>query len=226
MSTHQPIINLVCTRCSDGNHFALQRWYADHVHLLLAAPQLQQAQLFRCAQPLEGEPPQYVCMYEFADYPAFEAFEHGEAKVRATELTNAATGRSSISIVQRMQYARMLHRQWPAHASSHSAASSPSWRLVASFECEDAWSLAAERWLGDHLQALHACSPLMAAQVYVSDTNEPHGFVALDFAGGDAQDVWQLLRQQLTQDSLYGQALASLRFHWAAKANWLQSWLR
>jgi hypothetical protein len=216
-----PLINLVSTRCTDGNHLALRRWYADHVHLLLGAPELQQAWLYRCGKTLSGEPPDYFCMYEFASLQAFEAFEHGEPKAQATLLTNAAAGRSSIEIVQRVQYARQIHRQWAS-----TVASSKAWRLAASFLCEDGWSLEKERWLADHLEALRACTPLVAAQAYVSPAQPTKGFIALDFVGGDASDVWQLLQDQFSQVSLYGQSPESLRFEWAAMAQWQQTWLR
>lgn len=234
MHLHSPTINLVCTRCTDGNHIALQRWYADHVHLLLAAPELQQAQLFRCTQPLTGQPPDYICMYAFASVEAFEAFEHGQPKQQATELTNTAAGRSSIEIVQRAQYARKLHRQWPAPSSP----GSPNWGLVACLQSASSWTLATERWLADQLQALRACTPLIAAQAYVHASVQARArlgeqrdqttscFIVLDFAGGDAQSIWLLLQDQLAQSALYGQAPPSLRFDWAATASWQQSWLR
>ncbi len=234
MPLHSPTINLVCTRSLDGNHIALQRWYADHVHLLLATPELQQAQLFRCTQPLAGQPPDYFCMYAFASVEAFEAFEHGKPKQQATELTHAAIGRSSIEIVQRTQYVRKLHRQWPAPSSP----SDPTWRLAVCLQSASSWTLATERWLADQLQALRACTPLIAAQVYVQASVQARAqvdeqqdqttscFIVLDLAGCDAQSIWSLLQDQLAQSALYGQALSSLRFDWAAKASWQQSWRR
>jgi hypothetical protein len=30
------LVNLVGTRCTDGNLAALRAWYTDHVHLLMA----------------------------------------------------------------------------------------------------------------------------------------------------------------------------------------------
>lgn len=216
-----PTINLVCTRCLDGNHIALQRWYADHVHLLLAAPELQQAQLFRVAQPLAGKPPDYFCMYEFASLAAFDAFEHGQPKARATELTNAAAGRSSIEIVQRTQYVRWLHGQWPA--PSHEQGTT--WRLAACLQSDAAWALDAQRWLADHLQALRSCAPLIGAQAYSGQAQAQQCFIALDFAGGDAQAIWPMLQTLLAQPALYGQA-PTVQTLWAASAAPVQAWLR
>jgi hypothetical protein len=214
-------INLVCTRCTDGNHIALRRWYADHVHLLLAAPELRQATLHRSTQPLAGQPPDYFCMYEFASHDDFLAFEHGEPKAQATELTNAASGRSSIEIVQRTQYARWLHRQWPAPADLPTKP----WRLAACLQSDAAWSLDAQRWLADHLQALQSCAPLIGAQIYAGHAQAAQCFMALDFVGGDAQAIWQMLQALLTQPAVYGQAQA-VQTLWAASAAPVQAWLR
>lgn len=216
-----PTLNLVCTRCIGGNHLALQRWYADHVHLLLTAPELQQAQLFRVVQPLEGQPPDYFCMYEFASRAAFEAFEHGQPKAQATELTNAAAGRNSVEIVQRTQYARWLHRQWPAPAHEQGTP----WRLAACLQSDAAWSLDAQRWLADQLQALRSCAPLIGAQVYAGQTQAQQCFITLDFSAGDAQAIWPMLQAMLAQPALYGQAQA-VQTLWAARAAPVQAWLR
>ncbi len=216
-----PTINLVCTRCTDGNHIALRRWYADHVHLLLSAPELRQALLYRCRLPLAGQPPEYFCVYEFASHDDFLAFEHGQPKAKATELTNAAAGRKSIEIVQRTQYLRWLNRRWPAHSQEQGTP----WQLAACIDNEAGWTLDAQRWLADHLQALQSCTPLRTAQVYVEHGKESQAFITLDFSGGDASEVWQLLAHSLNQPSLYGQP-QHLHFHWVASAEQLQAWLR
>jgi hypothetical protein len=215
----QPTINLVSTRCTDGNHLALQRWYADHVHLLLAAPELQRVQLFRCGQPLAGLPPDYFCVYEFANRDAFQAFEHGQPKAQAAQLTNAAAGRSSIEIVQRTQYLRWLHRQWPSHQQSEP------WRLAICLQSEGAWTLDAQRWLADQLQALRACAPLLRAQGFVQHDQAVQAHIALDFAGDQAENVWPLLQELFALPGLYGQT-QTLQINWAASASPVQAWLR
>ncbi len=216
-----PVINLVSTRCTDGQHLALQRWYADHVHLLLAAPELQRAQLYRCTLPLAGEPPDYFCVYEFQSLDAFAAFEHGQPKARATALTNAAQGRSSIEIVQRRQYVRWLHRSWPAPRAQLAAP----WRLAACISGAQGWALDAQRWLADQLQALRGCAPLLRAQAFVQQDQPAHAFLALDLEGADAQSVWPLLQDIMAHPSLYGQA-QELTISWAASASPVQAWLR
>ncbi len=214
-------MNLVCTRCTDGQHLALQRWYGDHVHLLLAAPQLQQAQLHRCTLPLAGLPPDYFCMYAFLSHDDFLAFEQGRPKAEATLLTNAAAARGSVEIVQRTQYTRWLHRSWPAASES----SGESWQMALCVSSVSAWTLDSQRWLADQLQALRGCAPLLRAQAFVQQDQASHAFLVLDFAQSDAQSIWSLLQDLLAQPSLYGQAQA-LQTHWAASASPVQAWLR
>jgi hypothetical protein len=216
-----PTINLVCTRCLDGNHIALQRWYADHVHLLLAAPELQQAQLFRSTRPLVGQPPDYFCLYAFASMADFDAFEHGQPKAHATELTNAAAGRSSIDIVQRHQFERWLHRSWPAPHSAQGGA----WRLAAYLASDAPWALPAQRWWADHLQALQACAPLVRAQSFSQRGEDTRALMLLDFQGGEPDSLWPLLQEQIKQPALHGVGL-SVQVQWAMAANGVQSWLR
>lgn len=221
---HLPMINVVCTRATDSNHSALRRWYADHVHLLLTAPELRQAQLYRCQRALAGQPPDYFCIYDFACQDDFLAFEHGQPKAEATELTQAAEGRSSIEIVQRTQYTRWLHRQWAAPAGASEAVGT-GWRLAVCLQAEAGWPLEAQRWLADHLQALQSGSPLVEAQVFSGEGPDHPTWLTLDFVGGDAGVIWQMLLAQLTEPSLYGQA-QTLKTLWAASAFAQQSWLR
>jgi hypothetical protein len=216
-----PTINFVGTRCTDGNHLALERWYADHVHLLLMAPELQQAELFSCQQGLVGKPPDYFCIYEFASHDDFLQFEHGQPKTHATELTNAAAGRSSIEIVQRSQYVRWLHRQWPA--SSHQP--SQTWRLAVCLQAEAEWNLEAQRWLADQLQSMGASFELKQAQIFAQH-GQPHiALMLLDFSGHEATKVWSELSHLLAQPSRYG-AAQSLQIQWATSARSVQAWLR
>jgi hypothetical protein len=214
-------INFVGTRCTDGNHLALERWYADHVHLLLMAPELQQAELFACQQVLAGKPPEYFCLYEFASHDDFLQFEHGQPKALATELTNAAAGRSSIEIVQRTQYMRWLHRQWPAASRPQGKA----WRLAACVASESEWNLEAQRWLADLLQGLRSMFELRAAQVFVQHGHANQALILLDFSEQQAIEIWPDFVYLLAQPSLYGVA-QTLQMQWATSARAVQSWLR
>lgn len=42
-------VNLVATRCKNGDHAALLHWYHDHVHVLMQFDGLQRATLYRRA---------------------------------------------------------------------------------------------------------------------------------------------------------------------------------
>lgn len=185
------------------------------------APELQQAELFSCEHGLVGKPPDYFCIYEFASHDDFLQFEHGQPKARATELTNAAAGRSSIEIVQRSQYTRWLHRQWPA--SSHQP--SQTWRLAACLQAEAEWNLEAQRWLADQLQSMRASFELKQAQIFAQH-GQPHlALMLLDFSGHEATKVWSDLSHLLAQPSRYG-AAQSLQIQWATSARAVQAWLR
>jgi hypothetical protein len=214
-------INLVGTRCTDGQHWALQRWYADHVHLLLMAPELHKAQLFRSQQTLMGQPPEYFCVYEFASHDDFLQFEHGPPKAQATALTNAAAGRNSIEIVQRTQYARWLHRQWLS-LQNHSL---PTWRLAACLTSDADWALDAQRWLADQLQDLRTCCDLRTAQVYAQHDQAHQAFLMLEIASHEVSEVWQHLMNSMSQPGLYGLA-PRLKVQWAVSAIEVQAWLR
>jgi hypothetical protein len=216
-----PFINLVATRCLQNDHTVLQRWYADHVHLLLTSSHLQRAELFRCTHAWLGLAPDYHCIYDFESHEAFFQYEHSVEKAQATELTNAAAGRSSIEIMQRTQYSRWLHRQWSAPTSS----AAPTWRLVICLDKPSVWTLDAQRWLADHLQALRACTALKTAQCYTEHTRPSHTLVALDFEGGEPAQVWELAQTLLAQPNSYGGAQAC-NMEWAASAVSLQAWLR
>lgn len=222
---HAPAINLVCTRCTDGNTLALQRWYADHVHLLLLAPELLGATLHCCAQSLHGLPPDYFCIYDFANHDDFISFERSPHKAQATELTNVAAGRASVDIVQRTQYTRWLHRQWPMRQ----AASAGRWVLAVNMmldlATEAGWPLAAQRWLADCLQALKSCTPLLVAQVFGAQNKSGEAFMLLEFDQGDAANIWSILQVTLSQEALYG-AASSLQMRWACSAGVLQAWRR
>jgi hypothetical protein len=223
-----PVINLVCTRATQGDFMALQRWYSDHVLLLMAAPELAQASLYRCTASLQGAAPDYACVYEFADHAAFLRYEHGEPKAAAAVLTDAAPGRSSIEIVQRTQYARFLNQRWsrPELGALRS-------ELGLCLQIADAPQLSVQRWLADALHQLHACSPLLAAQCYVGcDVDRALGdqvWLKVDSASASVQAVWQALQWMLLenkQESGYGQRPDHCSILWAAQLQPLSRWNR
>ena len=215
-----PVINLVNTRCKEGSHALLQRWYADHVQLLLSSPQLRGAQLHRCQQSLLGPAPDYVCAYEFANVADFELFETGKEKAGATELTNAAAGRSAIEIVQRVQYARLMHRRFgdaPAVAPLG---------LWIQFNVSNAQPEAAIRWLADALQVARSAMPLRSAQL-LAGIHEPQLWqLHVGLGPCDVQQAFELLHMLLQQTEQYGQAPDQWQVLWAAASEPVMQWLR
>jgi hypothetical protein len=186
------------------------------VQLLLAAPELQQALIYKCTESLTGNSPDYFCIYEFASAAEFLAFELGEAKANANELTNLATGRDSIEIVQRTQYTRWLNSQWPRAEPYENC-----WRLTVCLTSSCDWTLEEKRWLADRLQMLRAETPLMSAQAFTQQDETSQALLALDFAGGSTKRIWQLAQELLTHTSIFGKK-PILKTQWAVSASLLQ----
>lgn len=107
------LVNLVGTRAVRGEHDALLRWYADHVHQLMAFDDLRGAALHRrCGE--RGDAPQYVCLYDFTDRDAFAAYERSDVHADAARDRLAGWGRDGIEITLRTQFERL-------YSSGHSA---------------------------------------------------------------------------------------------------------
>lgn len=103
-------VNVVGTRCVDGEHAALQRWYADHVHQLMAFDGLLGARLWRCARPLHGQAPAWLCGYDFVSAEAFADYEGSAAKAAAAADRERGWGRDGITIVFRQAFTRLYQR--------------------------------------------------------------------------------------------------------------------
>lgn len=163
----RPGINLVCTRCTDGDRASLERWYNDHAQLLMASPQLLQAQLFRVGSAEAVAPsspvPDYFCLYHFSRIADFAAFDSGAVMDKVRELSNAASGRQSIEIVKRTQYVRLLNRQFAAPAQPVGTQA-----LLFTAAQQSRESLA--RWLNDALYAASKRQSLSIAQAYLAET--------------------------------------------------------
>jgi hypothetical protein len=186
------------------------------VQLLLTAPELQKALIYKCTESLSGNPPDYFCIYEFSDNADYLAFELGEHKAIATKITNAATGRDSIEILQRTQYTRWLNNQWPRIEPYKNY-----WRLAVCVTSSCDWTLEEKRWLADRFQMLRAETPLVSAQVFAQNNKTSEVFLALDFDGSNPKQVWQLARELLTQNSNFGR-MPTLTTQWAVSASLLQ----
>jgi hypothetical protein len=215
-----PVINLVCTRSIDGNHAVLQRWYADHVLLLLASPQLRGAQLHSCTRSLHDKPPDYICAYEFANRADFEQFETGKEKLQATELTNAAAGRSAVEIVQRVQYVRRLHRRF-----GDAPAIAPQGLWLQLHICQ-VQPEASTRWLADALQEARSVMPLQSAQLMAGIQETQLWQLHVGLGSCDVQHAFEVLRTLFQQPAQYGQAPDQWQVQWAAASTPVMQWLR
>jgi heme-degrading monooxygenase HmoA len=103
------LINLVGTRATRGEHEQLVRWYADHVHQLMAFEGLLGAVLYRRSG--EGAGPDYLCLYDFFDRAAFEAYEHSDVHKNAAQDRATGWGRDGLEITVRTQYERLYRRE-------------------------------------------------------------------------------------------------------------------
>ena len=182
--------------------------------------QLRAAQLHRCTQALHGQRPDYVCAYAFNSREDFERFEHSDEKAAATAQTNSAAGRSSIEIVQRVQFTRVLHRRYGAQKQPVPQG------LTIQLQTTGGDAVATSRWLGAALQEACAAMPLGTARVYQS-LHQPH-LLLFDLSLGacDAREAWETLHMLLKQPPLYGQAPAQWTIAWAASSASVMQWLR
>ena len=155
--------NLVCTRCTDGNDAVLQRWYNDHAQLLMVSHELQGARLFQLKP--EVALISYFCLYEFDGLEAFSAFDAGFVMQEVRDLSNAAVSRSSIEIVKRTQYERLLHRSW---TSQHDNEAEGGKLQVSLLSLQGNNTAQATRWINDVLYQVHSSHGLLSAQVYAT----------------------------------------------------------
>lgn len=205
-------INLVCTRCPDDSHTALQRWYNDHAQLLMISDQLQGAELFRFKETTANI--NYFCLYQFNALSDFAAFDAGQVMEQVRDLSNTAPGRSSIEIVRRTQYERVLHRRWAAEPAGAAVQAS-----LLTMEVDQ--RAQAVRWLNDAIYQLHSQQPLALAQVYVADQgNSAEFFVLIQTAGPAA-----LKADWLNMQSPF-EARPSIEVAWQSQAISIAQWLR
>lgn len=206
-----PAINLVCTRCTDANTGALERWYNDHAQLLMASHALQSAELFKMISTAESI--DYFCLYRFGQLSDFAAFDTGEVMAKVRDLSNAAPGRSSIEIVKRTQYERMLHRQWPSSEDQDS-------RFTACLLAIKPSQLdRVLRWLNDVLYGMQISHGLSAAQVYAAPVDgSMELFVVL-------QSSWELPEQWYGATSDFAPC-PDIQLLWQEQALPLAKWLR
>ncbi len=148
-------VNLVATRCKNGDHASLFRWYNDHVHILMGFDGLQRAALYRrAAEPPAGDTtaaPEYFCVYDFASQADFMAFEVGDAREQARQILLGGWGKDGIEITQRTQFWRLGARM----TTSAVAAGDGLWQ-VQSLHLGAGPVPGVARWLGDRLHRVLA----------------------------------------------------------------------
>jgi hypothetical protein len=100
------LVNVVGTRAVRGEHEQLVRWYADHVHQLMAFDGLRGAALHR-RRGDHDLAPEYLCLYDFTDRAAFEAYERSDVHAQAAQDRLLGWGRDGIEITLRTQHERL-----------------------------------------------------------------------------------------------------------------------
>jgi quinol monooxygenase YgiN len=178
------LVNLVGTRAVRGKHDALLRWYADHVHQLMAFPGLLGAALHR-RSGAHDTAPEYLCLYDFADREAFDTYERGEVHAAAARDRAAGWGRDGIEIVLRTQFERLY---WSEAAAAGTRATVHALRAAPQQERALA-ALAVERAAASHA-LLRAAAPTTAVADYVliEHTSEHTSAHAAPLDGFDS--VW------------------------------------
>jgi hypothetical protein len=111
------LVNLVGTRCRDGDAAALRRWYADHVHQLFAFDGLLEARLLAREGAGRGTAPEFLCLYDFESAAAFADYEAGPVRAAAAADRALGWGRDGIEITLRQAYTRLYRRAGPAPAA-------------------------------------------------------------------------------------------------------------
>ena len=144
------LVNLVGTRCTDGNLAALRTWYADHVHQLLACEGLLEARLWlregagqsAAKGTAMGDAPECLCLYDFESAAAFSEYESGPVRASAGADRARGWGHKGIEITMRYTLTRQYRRRGPAtppsrwHVRSLRAGSEVHRALVAGIDAD------------------------------------------------------------------------------------------
>jgi hypothetical protein len=225
-------INLVATRCKDGNHAMLLRWYNDHVHILFQFAALQKANLYRALDGSTdhgGRAPPYLCVYEFPSRADFEAFEVGAPREAARQVLLGGWGKDGIEIVWRPQFERIVCRGSGAGAHANTPVPSDHW-LVQHLQLGAAPRADAARWLNDQAHGLLPDAAYGEAHLYQSTSATDAGGGALVMAqrrtpgataGAAGDPDWVD-----ASGEAWGQAPASVNLDWQANYALLRTWSR
>jgi hypothetical protein len=234
-------INLVATRCKDGNHAMLLRWYNDHVHILFGFAALQQASLYRALDGSTdhgGRAPPYLCLYEFPTRADFEAFEIGAPREAARQVLLGGWGKDGIEIVWRPQFERIMGRRGPPLSGMGTEASaSNDVCLVQHLQLGSAPLAGAARWLNDRAHALLPDDAYLGADLYRSAAATDAGGGALVMGHrrhrGGAQSRADGTTVSLGDGPVWapgpdawGEAPATVTLDWQANYQRLRTWSR
>lgn len=160
------LLNLVGTRIPAGDHDNALRWYADHVHQLMAFPGLHEAALYRRAAAGSGESPQWLALYDFGTQDSFEAYGASELYAEVQRDRMAGWGRDGIDIVLRKAFHRVVRQQRGGARPRHWQVRA--WREPPSAAAERAWAARCFELHADAQVLLRAAVPGAGDADYVS----------------------------------------------------------
>lgn len=228
------LVNLVATRCKNGDHAMLFRWYNDHVHILMGFADLQRATLFRCAvesHASDAAAPEYICLYDFASQADFMGFEVSNAREQARQILLSGWGKGGIEITQRTQFWRLGARTTPNAVASGDGL----WHFQ-SLHLGAGSVTGVARWLNDSLhQALDPTTTGHVAWHRVVDTSDSKGGDALvvvqtnldqPTAPSPLQPNWWLGPANVGGHGAWGHAPATTAIAWQAPYRRLCVWGR
>ena len=215
------LINLVATRCVDGDHAMLFRWYNDHVHLLMGCEALREATLYRHRAAVDGAGPEYLCLYTFDSHADFMQFETSDARAQAQAVVRSGWAGTGIQILQRTQFQRLgriMDTDTAANGDHRFAllATGPGPRD------------AVARWLNDRVHATWCDMPGERAWHRTWGADDAGGDVLVMGPGGNAGASGPAFGAWIDgpADPAFGAAPATLDVRWQADYTRLRHWSR
>lgn len=213
------LINLVATRCLDGDHAMLFRWYNDHVHLLMGCDALQEATLYRRSSPGQDGGAEYLCLYAFASHADFMQFETSDARARAQAVVRAGWASTGIGILQRTQYRRLGRCSAQATGADY---------RFAGLELGAAPPQETARWLNDRMHGAWGDAPGERACLRAWGADDAGGDALVLGQGGDPQAVGKAIDAWRDEavDPAFGARPDSVAVRWQADYRRLRHWGR
>lgn len=101
---NRPVIHIVGTSCRPEQEAKFNRWYDQvHIPMLFRFPGMTAVRRLK-RDAGDGEYPEYLAIYEFADREAFEAFQASPERQAAMEETARTWGEDKFEVIWRVQY--------------------------------------------------------------------------------------------------------------------------